>query len=339
MEKKHIALGAGAGIGAGIGAAVAWKFLTRPNEVVWEDAEKFVAHSENSHFVEVDGATVHYQEFGDETDPTLILIHGFSASTYVWKTVAPKFVERGFHVVAVDLLGFGYSDKPDSFDYKIISQARMIERLMNLLGIGRATLVGSSYGGAVCSMVALDYPERVEKLVLVGSVCNDEALAHPVLKLANLPGVGEVVSPFLIDSKPFLKFRMKGTLAPANHNLITKDRIESVLRPLRAKNAHHSVLETARNWDACRIERDAHLINQPTLIIWGEEDNVIPIHNAHSLHEKILNSRFVVFRNCGHVPPEESPENFVEVTTNFCQNAKGKFELEENGQMKMEQNH
>ena len=332
MDKKYVALGAG----AGIGAVVAWKFLTRPSEVVWEDAKKYVANSEYSKFIEVDGATVHYQEFGDETDPTLVLVHGFSSSTAVWQTVAPMFAERGFHVVAVDLLGFGYSDKPDSFDYTIASQARMIVRFMNLLGIGRATLVGSSYGGAVCSAIALDDSQRVEKLVLVGSVCNDEALAHPALKLAGIPGVGEILSPFLIDSKPFMKIRMKGTLAPANHDLITKERIESVLRPLRAKDAHHSVLETARNWDACRIERDAHLINQPTLIIWGEEDFVIPIHNAYSLHEKILNSRFVVFRNCGHVPPEESPKNFVEVTTNFCKNAKGRFEFEENEQMRME---
>ena len=118
---------------------------------------------------------------------------------------------------------------------------------------------------------------------------------------------------------------MRGTLAPANHHLITEDRIEGVRRPLRAADAHHSVLQTARNWDADRIERDAHLINQPTLIVWGENDNVIPIRNGEKLYREILHSRFVVFKNCGHVPQEEAAESFVNVVTEFCKNRKGRI--------------
>jgi pimeloyl-ACP methyl ester carboxylesterase len=254
------------------------------------------------------------------------LIHGYTASTYVWKTVAPMLADRHFHVIAVDLLGFGYSDKPAWFDYTITSQARMIERLMDRLGIGRATLVGSSYGGAVASTVALDYAERVEKLVLVGSVCNDEAKAHPLLKLAAIPGLGELITPFVADSKALLKLRMQGTIAPVNHHLITRERIEAVHRPLNAADGHHSLLQTARNWDACRVEADANLINQPTLIIWGEEDNVIAIHNGEKLQQEILNSRLVVLKNCGHVPHEEKPEQFVELVTEFCRDIKGKIE-------------
>lgn len=332
MKKRDLALG----IGGAIGAAVAMKMLTRKKSVSWENFAENVHHSENSNFTEVDGATVHYQEFGDRAHPTIILIHGYTASTYVWKTVAPMFEERDFHVIAVDLLGFGYSDKPTWFDYTIQSQARMIVRLMNILGIGQATIAGNSYGGAVASELTLDYPERVSKLVLVDAVCNDEALESPILKLANLPGVGEVLTPFLLDSKFFLKARMKGTFSPENRHLITNDRVESLIRPLSAADAHNSVLQTARNWDANRIEEDANLINQPTLIIWGEDDTVIPIHNGFTLHREILNSRFVIFRNCGHIPQEESPDNFVEIVTNFCHDQKGRFELEENEQMHLE---
>ena len=172
MNKRNLALG----IGGAIGAAVAVKMLTRAKTVDWEKVADRVFHSENSHFAEVDGVTIHFQEFGDAANPTLLLIHGYTASTYVWQTVAPILAEQGFHVVAPDLVGFGYSDKPAWFDYTIASQARVIVRLMNILGIGRATVVGSSYGGAVASTVALDYPERVEKLVLVDAVCNDDVL-------------------------------------------------------------------------------------------------------------------------------------------------------------------
>jgi pimeloyl-ACP methyl ester carboxylesterase len=332
MKKRNLALG----IGGALGALVAWKLLSRAETVDWETVAEKVVHSENSHFVEIDGATVHYQEFGDRAHPTLLLIHGFTASVFVWKTVAPRLADEGFHVIAVDLIGFGYSDKPSWFEYTIPAQARMISRLMDRLGIGRATIVGSSYGGAVGMTLALDYAERVEKLVLVDAVINDEATNHPIMKLAKIPGLGEVLTPFLIDSKMFMKMRMQGTLAPANHHLITPDRIESVIRPLHAKDGHNAVLKAGRNWDACRIEKDAHLVRQPTLIIWGEEDYVIPIHNGQSLYNSILNSRFVVLKDCGHVPQEEKPELFVSLVAGFCHDKKGKIDVGNSDEMRLE---
>lgn len=332
MKTKHLALG----IGGAVGAAVAWKLFSRAETVDWHKVVDKVTHSEHSHFVEIDGATVHFQEFGDPADPTLLLIHGFTASVYVWKTVAPALADEGFHIIAVDLIGFGYSDKPSWFDYKITSQARMVSRFMDRLGIGRATLVGSSYGGAISLTLALDNPERVEKLVLVDAVINDEATNHPIMKLAKIPGLGEVITPFLIDSKAFMKIRMQGTLAPANHHLITKDRIESVIRPLHSKDGHKAVLRAGRNWDANRIEEDVHLINQPTLIIWGEEDTVIPIHNGETLYNSILNSRLVVLKKCGHVPQEEKPELFTALVSGFCRDRKGRIEATNSEEMLLE---
>jgi pimeloyl-ACP methyl ester carboxylesterase len=322
MKKRDLAIG----IGGAVGAAIAVKMLTRAKGIIWDDVAGDVIHSERSRFVGVDGVSVHFQEFGDPSNPTLILIHGYTASVYVWKTAAPMLAENGFHVVAVDLLGFGYSDKPAWFDYSITSQARMISRFMNRLGIGRATIVGSSYGGAVAATLALDYPERVEKLILVDTVCNDELKNHPILRLAAIPGVGELITPFLVDSRAFLRFRMHGTLARANHHLITEERINSVHRPLKAADAHRSLLATSRNWHAKRIERDAYLINQPTLIVWGEEDKVTPISDGYKLHDSILNSRLVVLRNCGHVPHEEKSEIFTELVTEFCRDKKGRIE-------------
>ncbi|MFN2500408.1 MAG: alpha/beta fold hydrolase [Pyrinomonadaceae bacterium] len=315
MKKRNLALG----IVGGIAAAVGLKFLKRPATVEWDDVADEVIHSEHSRFVSVDGARVHYQEFGNASDPAMILIHGYTASVYAWKTAAPLLADAGFHLIAVDLVGFGYSDKPTSFDYSIESQARWISRFMNRLGIGRAFIVGSSYGGAVAAILAMDYSERVEKLVLVATVCNDDAKAHPVLRLASVPGIGEIITPLLADSKLFLRFRMHGTLAKANHHLITKDRIESIRRPLLAADGHRSLLATSRNWHACRIEQDAHLIDRPTLIIWGEQDTVIPIENGYKLRNSILNSKLVVIRDCGHVPQEEKSQLFTKLVAAFCQ--------------------
>lgn len=325
MKKRNLALV----FGGVVGAAVAVKLLTRDATVNWDDVSDKVVHSEHSHFVIVDGARVHYQEFGDAANPAMILIHGYTASVYVWKTVAPMLADAGFHVIAIDLLGFGYSEKPAWFDYSIQSQARMVSRFMNRMGIGKATIVGSSYGGAVALNLALDNSESVEKLVLVDAVCNDEPKDHPLIKLASLPGVGETMTPFLLGSKAFLRMRMRGTLAKANHAMITDDRIESIRRPLRAADGHRSVLATSRNWSANRLEEDANLINQPTLIIWGEEDKVIPIKNGYRLHEEILNSRFVILKDCGHVPPEEKSEIFAELVSEFCHDKKGRLSQED----------
>ncbi|CAN5450557.1 alpha/beta hydrolase [soil metagenome] len=332
MKKRDLVLA----FGAGVGAAVAVKLLTRAGSVNWDDVVDKVVHSENSHFVMVDGARVHYQEFGDPSKPPMVLIHGYTASVYVWKTAAPMLADAGFHVIAVDLLGFGYSEKPSWFDYSIQSQARMVSRFMSRLGVGCATIVGSSYGGAVALNLTLDYSEMVEKLVLVDAVCNDEPKDHPILKLASLPGVGEAITPFLVDSKAFLRFRMNGTLAKANHHLITNDRIESIRRPLRAADGHHAVLATSRNWHADRLEQDAHQINQQTLIIWGEEDTVIPIKNGYKLHEEILHSRFVILKDCGHVPQEEKSEIFTELVSEFCHDKKGKIAARNGNKIRLE---
>ncbi|MCB1025095.1 MAG: alpha/beta hydrolase [Acidobacteria bacterium] len=333
MKKKHVALG----IGGALGATIAWKLATRAATVNFEDYADKIDHAENSHFIEVDGMEIHYQEFGDPKDPKLILIHGYTASTYVWTTTAPKFAKEGFHVIAVDLIGFGFSEKPSWFDYRIASQARMISRLMDHLGIGKATLIGNSYGGAVAAWVTLDYPERVEKLVLVDAVINDEPTSNPVLKVLSVPGIGEVLSPFAIDSKLFLKKRMQDTLDKTSHHLITEKRLETVLRPLKAADAHNALLTTARNWDANRIEQDAHLIGQPTLVVWGDNDTVIPIKNGEKLYDQILNSRFVVFKDCGHVPQEEKPDMFTELVLEFCRDRKGHLEAKEGEEMELRQ--
>lgn len=321
MKLRNLALG----LTGAVGAAVAVKMLTRAASVNWDDVSDAVEHSANSRFVNVDGARIHFQEFGDEGDPPIVLIHGYSASTYVWRSVAPMLAEAGSHVIAVDLLGFGFSEKPRWFDYSIDSQARMVARFMDTIGIGRAVIVGSSYGGAVASTLALDYGERVAKLVLVDAVCNDNVKNHPILRLCSVPGVGEAIAPFLADTKAFHRHRMHKTLSPANYGLISQERVDAIVRPLAAADAHRSLLATSRNWHANRITYDAHLINQPTLIIWGEDDKVIPITDAYTLHDRILHSRLVILKNCGHVPMEEKCDIFADLVTEFCRNSKGRI--------------
>jgi 4,5:9,10-diseco-3-hydroxy-5,9,17-trioxoandrosta-1(10),2-diene-4-oate hydrolase len=152
--------------------AIAGKLLTRPRDADWDKCREVVFHSEHSAFIDVDGIRVHYQEAGDPTAAAIVLIHGFASSTLVWSKVFLRFAASGYRVIALDLLGYGYSAKPRNGEYTIAGQAKLLTRLLDALEIPRAIFIGSSYGGAVAATCALDYPDRVEKLILVGTVNN-----------------------------------------------------------------------------------------------------------------------------------------------------------------------
>ena len=298
--------------------AVAGKLLLRPRDADWQKCRKVVFHSEHSCFVDVDGVRVHYQEAGDKHAPAMVLIHGFASSTLVWSKVFLKLAEAGYQVIAPDLLGYGYSAKPRNGEYTIAGQAKLLARLLDRLGIPRALFVGSSYGGAVAATCALDYPDRVEKLILVGAVNNNRPLEFTLMRLFGSRVFGDVVSPLLIGSRHLLRRRMKGVYD--RHSWVLDERrVEARHLPLRAAGTQRAIIRTVRGWDAERISRDAHLIKQPTLLLWGETDSEIPLADGERLHQEIRGSRLIVFLNCGHIPHEEYPEAFTNVVTDFCE--------------------
>ncbi len=272
MKKRYLFAGA-AGVIAG---AVAAKLLTRPRDVSWPNSIDLIYHPEYSWFTTIGGVRIHYQEAGDESAPPIILIHGFISSNLVWNEVILPLAQKGFRVIAPDLPGYGYSDKPADGRYTIDSQAYAVSGLMDRLGIESATIVGASYGGAVAATMALDYPERVANLVLVGAVTNDQPKKKLLLRLAGVPLLGDIATPLFLGSR----------------------------------------------W----ISREASLIRQPTLLVWGEEDTHIPVSDAFRLRDAIPNSRLIVFRRCGHLPPTESPEKFVEAVADFCKSERVRAE-------------
>ena len=298
--------------------AVAGKLLLRPRDADWHKCREVVFHSEHSSFIHVDGVRVHYQEAGDEDAPAIVLIHGFASSTLVWSKVFLKLAGAGYRVIALDLLGYGYSAKPRNGEYTIAGQAKLLVRLLDCLGIPRATFVGSSYGGAIAATCALDYPDRVEKLILVGAVNNNRPLEFRLMRLFGSPVFGDVVSPLLIGSRRLLRRRMK-QVYDRHSWVLDERRVDARHLPLRAAGTQRAIIRTVRRWDAERISRDAHLITQPTLLLWGENDLEIPLADGERLHDEIPGSRLVVFLSCGHLPHEEYPEAFTNVVIDFCE--------------------
>lgn len=311
--KKRYWLG---GISALAGAAVAAKLWARPHDVAWDSNRDAVFNAEYSRFVEVDGVKVHYQEAGDSDAPPVLLIHGFASSNLVWSKVLLPLAETGFRVIAPDLLGYGYSEKPRHLEYTISSQANMLSGLLNRLGIARVLLVGSSYGGAVAATIALDHPELVEKLVLVGAVTNNRPTRYLLMRLFGSPIIGDILSPLVVGSRRLLRMRMKRVYDRHKWEMDEK-RVQARHLPLATRGTHRAIIRTVRRWDAERISRDAHLVTQPTLIVWGDSDREVPLADGVRLQQEIPDSRLFVFRECGHLPHEEYPAEFTELVSKF----------------------
>ncbi len=298
-------------------AGVAAKLMMRPRDVDWRENRDIIFHCEYSRFADVNGTRVHFQDAGDLDGVPLVLVHGFASSTLVWSKVFLRLADEGFRVLAPDLLGFGYSEKPRRGQYTIEAQAKTLISLLDRLEISKVVLIGSSYGGAVAATCALDYPDRVQKLILVGAVNNNAPLKFSLMRLFGSPVLGDVFAPLLIGSRRLLKMRMK-RVYDRHSWVLDERRVEARHRPLRTKSTQRAIIRTVRGWNAERVSLDAPLIQQPTLLLWGETDREVPIADGRRLHQMIKNSRLVVFRECGHLPHEEYPEAFTEVVTDFC---------------------
>ena len=317
MKKRYLLAGA-SGV---VAAAVAAKLLTRPRDVSWSDSINLIYHPEHSWFTTIAGVRIHYQAAGNENAPPVILIHGFISSNLVWNEVFLPLASAGFRVIAPDLPGYGYSDKPSDGRYTIDAQAYAVLGLMDRLGIDRATIVGASYGGAVAATIALDYPDRVSNLVLVGAVTNDQPKKKLLLRLASVPLLGDVATPLFLGSRWILRKRTEEVYRRLGYP-VDERKLAARHHLLATSATHRAMIRTVRRWRADRISREASLIRQPTLLVWGEEDTHIPVSEAFKLRDAIPDSRLIVFRRCGHLPPTECPEKFVEAVAEFSRNGK-----------------
>src|SRR5258706_2763647 len=165
--------------------------------------------------------------------------------------------------------------------------------------------------------MALDYPERVANLVLVGAVTNDQPKKKLLLRLAGVPLLGDIATPLFLGSRWILRKRTEEVYRRLGYP-VDERKLAARHHLLEAANRDRAMIRTIRSWKADRISREASLIRQPTLLVWGEEDTNIPVSDAFRLRDVIPNSRLIIFRRCGHLPPTESPGEFVDVLADFC---------------------
>ncbi len=250
--------------------------------------------------------------------PVVILLHGLGASAEVWMHNIDTLA-KNHRVLVPDLAGFGRSERP-SPSFSPLDYIGFLNDFMAALDIERASLVGQSLGGAVALKYALQFPQKVEKLVLADCGGFGKEVIW-TLRLMSVPYLGEIVSyPTRAGVTLFFK------LAVRNPAVITKDFIDLYYRFFTQPGFQAYLLKIVRmlvdfhgaKHDALApVRENLHLIRQPTLIVWGENDRVFPLKHAHFGKERMPNARLHVMRECGHIPNLERPDEFNRVVSDF----------------------
>ena len=271
--------------------------------------------------VKLHGHDVRYRMAGE--GPAVVLIHGMAGSSRTWRDVMP-LLARHFTVIAPDLLGHGESAKPLG-DYSLGAYASGLrDLLVGALGIERATLVGQSLGGGVVMQLAYQHPELCERLVLVGSGGLGREVSW-MLRALTLPAA-EYVMPLLFPrfarrggDKVTRFFHERGVRAPriaemwsAYASLTETPNRHAFIRTLRAviDPGGQSVSAKDRLYLAAAV---------PTLIAWGDRDDIIPVEHAYAAHELMAGSRLEIFEGAGHFLHAEEPVRFAQLLMDFIE--------------------
>jgi pimeloyl-ACP methyl ester carboxylesterase len=255
--------------------------------------------------------------------PPVVLVHGMVNSSRHWEGVAMRLADT-YTVVAPDLLGHGDSATPRG-DYSLGAHAASIRDLLTAIGIDRATIVGHSLGGGVAMQFFYQFPQRTERLALISSGgLGDEV--SPLLRGAALPGASVLLAlaahprllSLLHDRGQRLRDQGKG-------KGVYLQAIARALRPLERPGARKAFVETLRAVIDVRGQRVSArdrlylLGSMPTLIVWGERDNTIPLLHGRAAHEAIPGSRFETLPRAAHFPNLEDPEGLAAVLRDFIE--------------------
>ena len=245
------------------------------------------------------GQNIRYFEAGQ--GPTVILLHGLGSVKEIWSANIGALSAK-YHVYALDQIGFGHSDKP-LLDYKIATFADFLQAFMQSQNLSRATLVGNSLGGWIAIDFAARHPEMVDKLVLVDS--------------AGLP----FGKPLTVDLNPASLADMRTLLESIFYDrkkMVTEEFVVQAFTNHVRNNDGYTIQRILAGFAQNQFE-DAKLssIHAPTLVVWGREDELIPVSSGEKLRDSVPGAKLVVYEHCGHVPQLEKPAEFNQALIDF----------------------
>jgi len=282
----------------------------------------------DSRFVEVNGLTVHYKETG-QGEPVYILLHGFGASEFSWREVMEPLSRSG-RVIAYDRPAFGLTERPMDGEwtgtnpYSVQGNVELLDGFMDELGVEKAILVGNSAGGEVAAAYALEHPERVQGLVLVDpAVGNGRGARFPpwVLSLMASPQIRNI-APLLV--RTIAGDMGNDTIRMAWHDPSRIDPAvyEGYRKPLGANNWDKALYEFTIAGNPVDYSKRLANLTMPVLVVTGDDDRIVPTEQSIQLSREIPGSELVILNDCGHVPQEECPDQFLTSVQAFREGVK-----------------
>ena len=252
-----------------------------------------------------DGLKVHVRDEGPRDAPAIVLLHGSNADLHTWEPWAED-LRRDFRVVRFDQIGHGLTGPAHSGGYRLADFVADIDELADLLELDRFVLAGNSMGGNIAVAYALARPERVRGLVLIdasGAPVENEGGGNLAFTLARLPGVRSLAMSVLPRSV------VERSLAQSvsNKDVVTDAAVDRYWELGRYPGNRTATLE---RFDTARVpftREQMRSLSMPTLVMWGDEDALVPVAAADWYARAIPNSRKVVYEGIGHLPHEEAP--------------------------------
>ena len=268
-----------------------------------------------SDFVSVEGMAVHFRDEGARDDPApIVLLHGTSASLHTWEGWS-RALTANRRVIRFDLPGFGLTGPTPDGDYTIERYARFVTAMLDELGVRRCVLAGNSLGGQVAWVTALIATERVEKLILVDAAGYPlQSTSVPIgFRIARLPVLNKLAQFTL----PRRVIEASLTNVYGDPRKVTPELVDLYFAmTVRAGNRQALAQRFSQIVPGALTERIPAL-KQPTLILWGGRDRLIPPEHGQRFQREIAGSRLIVFPDLGHVPHEEDPAGTVAAVQQF----------------------
>jgi pimeloyl-ACP methyl ester carboxylesterase len=267
-------------------------------------------------YIMIDGVNYHYREYsGSGRD--IFLLHGFASSTYTWEKVVPYLTKQGYHVWALDMKGAGWSDKPEDAKYDIFTLMQEVNRWLDVMGLKNVVFAGNSLGGAIAILMALEHPDKAGDIILIDSA--GYPIEKPfVIRMAKMPLAGGIAKLFF--GRWIIARNLKEVYF--NDDLVTEETIDAYYNRMRTENVLDAKVALARSLDfdafAPYMKRIPEIKNR-ILIVWGENDEWIPVESGHKFKKDLPNSNLVILPGCGHVPQEEKPEQTAKIIIDFIE--------------------
>jgi pimeloyl-ACP methyl ester carboxylesterase len=277
----------------------------------------------DSKFIEINGVNIHYKE-GGSGEKTFILLHPFGGSAYSWREVMDDFAALG-HVIAYDRPAFGLTERPmpedwESNPYGMKANVEILRELLDTFGVDKAVLVGNSAGGGVAVAFALEYPERVDELILVdpgvggGYGPQFPAWALPLMWTPQLRHLGPLMMRDYQETLP--RTVERGWFDPSK---LSDEIRETHLRVLKIKNWDRAFSELTFAPAYPELRPLLPQLTVPALIVAGREDRLIRSWYFEAISAEIPDAALQLIPGCGHVPQEECPAEFMQVVLKYLE--------------------